>query len=239
MTSLFQPSGLQASALLGDSDSPTKSINLGWPGLEPGSPCLDILIFDDSWSLAAPDGSDPVGNRYREADQVIQKVAKWTRTTRQQVAVLRFDYPEVPLFGPQPINTVQAVAAVREALPPPPGVTGSSRLAPAMMAASNLARQTNVPTVRCTIFSDFALMDQNRDQPYDEMRRFPGSIHAVVMNATPPDALTALPNVLITPVTSEDPPGLLAAAVAHSLTATRPGARPAQPHRPPRFSGLL
>ncbi|MGO2140777.1 MAG: hypothetical protein ACTH30_10205 [Leucobacter sp.] len=74
------------------------------------------------------------------------------------------------------------------------------------------------------IFSDFELFDLNPRQPYEEIATFPGIVHAIVMNSAPPEPLQALPNVLITRVSSTDPPGMLAAALAHSLTVSRPGA---------------
>ncbi|WP_033106693.1 hypothetical protein [Microbacterium profundi] len=224
MSSLLLPPGLSNGGTLGSQPSPGTEVQLRWPGLDPVEPCLDILIFDDSWSLCGLAGNDPVGNRYSEARRAVQLLAQWTTSSRQQVAVAHFDYPSIGLDNPHRLDRATSRAQVLASLTAPSSVVGSSALAPAMGAANRLAR-AHGGIVRCTIFSDFELTDANPSQPYDEMAQFPGQIHTVVLNANPPVMLTARTNVTITRIATDSPPGLAAAALMHSLTTGRRGAR--------------
>lgn len=224
MTSLVHRPGLHPSGTLSTAPAPAREVRLRWPGLDPLEPSLDILIFDDSWSLRASDGNDPVGNRYAEARRAVQMLSQWTTSARQQVAVLHFDYPHVTVEGPHQLDRASGRDQVLAALVDPPGSGGSSALAPAMSAATRLAREYSGIN-RCTIFSDFELTDLNIAQPFEEMAQFPGQIHAVALNANPPARLKALPNALITCIATDSPPGLAAAALMHSLTTGRRGAR--------------
>lgn len=229
MSAILHHSALQPARLRADARPPGRRegsrIRLGWPGLDPTTPCLDILIFDDSWSLAAPNGNDPVGNRYAEATIAVTTLARWMRTGRQKIAILHFDHPRVPVVGPRRLDRRNDLQGILAALSTPDGGIGSSELTPAMMAANRLAEQHPDHTTRCTVFSDFELTDRSAAQPYDELCRFPGRVHAVALNADPPDALTGIPNVTVTQVGSDDPPGMLAAALMHSLATGRRGAR--------------
>ena len=229
MSAILHHSALQPARLRADARPPGRregsQIRLGWPGLDPTMLCLDILIFDDSWSHAAPNGNDPVGNRYAEAIAAVTTLARWMRTGRQKIAILHFDHPRVPVVGPHRLDRRNDLQTLRAALSIPVGVVGSSELTPAMMAANHLAEQHPDHTTRCTVFSDFELTDRIAAQPCDEFRRFPGRVHAVALNAYPPDVLTGIPNVTVTRVASDDPPGMLAAALMHSLATGRRGAR--------------
>ncbi len=201
-------------------------IRLGKPGRDPLDPCLVLLDFDDSGSLTV--GNDPVGMRYQEARRAIEHIAKASRTGTQQVGVFRFDHPTVPAVGPLPLHTATARDTLLKAIAPPQGVTGASWLSPSMMAMNRMAEQHEDATRIAVIFSDFELLDLNSEQPYEEIAKFPGIVHAVVMNAIPPARLYALPNIFVTRVSSEDPPGYLSAALSHSLTQFRPGATKAR-----------
>lgn len=232
MNSLLLPPGLGNGGTLGARREEGTEVRLRWPGLDPVEPCLDVLIFDDSWSLCGVSGNDPVGNRYREARQAVRLLSQWTTSSRQQVAVVHFDYPTITFDGPHRLDRTTSRVQLLAALTVPHGASGSSALAPAMGAANRLAR-THGGIVRCTIFSDFELTDANAAQPYDEMAQFPGQVHAVVLNANPPATLTALANVTITRIATDSPPGLAAAALMHSLTTGRRGARRATLRRAP------
>lgn len=203
-----------------------RRIALGNAGRDPESPFFVKLCFDDSGSLMT--GNDPVGARYAEATAAIRHIAAATTTAMQQLTIFRFDHPNVPPVGPLPLHTKPSLATVLAAVAPPPGITGSSALTPAMMAMNRAAEKEPDADHVAVIFSDFELLDLNPRQPYVEIAAFPGLVHAVVMNATPPAALLALPNVLVSQVSSLDPPGRLAAALAHSLGRFRPGAGPAR-----------
>jgi len=199
-----------------------RRITLGNAGSDPATPCLVQLCFDDSWSLAS--GNDPVGARYEEAKRAIRHVASSSTTDMQQLAIFRFDHPAVEPVGPLPLHTKATAAELLAAVDPPEGITGASTLTPAMMAMNRAAEKHPEANHVAVIFSDFELFDLNPRQPYEEIAAFPGGVHAVVMNATPPAELLALSNVFMTQVSSLDPPGRLAAALAYSLTRHRPGA---------------
>lgn len=227
MSAILQPPGLCPGVTLGEPTDLREEIRLGWPGLDPLQTSDDYLIFDDSGSMTVDGGNDPIGNRYAEARKAVQSVGAWTHTPRQRVAVLHFDYPHIAAVGPHALKAAAGRTLLNHALAVPARAWGSSTLAPAMGAVNNLARTSAAEVQRCTIFSDFELTDPNPVQAYEEIGKFPGYVHAVVLNATPPEALTALPNVTMTRINTDSPPGLLAAAVMHSLATGRRGKRPA------------
>ncbi|GGF31338.1 hypothetical protein GCM10010922_03010 [Microbacterium sorbitolivorans] len=227
MTPILQPSGIISPDLQGDAPSHTQEVRLGFPGMESRTPATDILLFDDSWSLRVEGGNDPVGNRYAEARAVIEHLARWTHADNAQIAVGHFDHPEVALVGPHPFHKKAGLTKILDALKEPSGVVGSSTLLPVLQAAAKLARSLPEQPIRLTIFSDFELTDPNLGQTYEELARFPGAIHAVVLNADPDVRLGLLPNVTVTRMASDSPTGLASAALFQSLTAGRLGV-----HRP-------
>ncbi len=234
MSTSLLSSQLQPSALIETTTAvtaPTERITPGWPGIEPKEPTLDICIYDDSESLSGVDGNDPVASRYKESRLALDLIARWSFTATQKIAVLHFDHPQVPALQPIPLHRGRHLRRILAALEQPGNCAGSSDLVPAMAAANRLAKNSGASQVQCTIFSDFALTDQHPAQPYEEIGKFAGPVHAVVLNATASPILTELPNVTVTEVRSDDPSGMLAAALAHSLTANRRGARAAARRR--------
>ncbi|MCS4275138.1 hypothetical protein M2390_000296 [Mycetocola sp. BIGb0189] len=232
------PSGLLAPALISTLGSHAKAfryVELGNAGSDPQTPVLMLLNLDDSGSLAA--GNDPVGARYEEAKRALRHIAAASLTDLQQVAVFRFDHPKITPVGPLPLNDGPSVGKLLSAVEPPAEAMGSSSLTPSMMAMNRLAEQHPGIDRVAVIFSDFELFDQQPTQPYEEIARFPGSVHAVVLGNPPPAPLLALPNVEVTQVSPSDPPGMLAAVLTHSLTRFRGGAtratiRAGTPHSP-------
>ncbi|MCC4907781.1 hypothetical protein [Microbacterium sp. cx-59] len=205
-------------------------IELGWPGLEPKRPCLDILLFDDSGSVIAPHGTDPVGNRFSEARRAITQVAEWTATNRSKVAVLHFDHPH----GTSGITALNHRHLQRRLEPSlrNPGGAGTSDLSPSLTALERLAAKHPDHEVRATIFSDFELTDRDPSEVMSRLLAFPGRVHAVVLGGqVPPDLINA-PNMTVTPLSQSDPPGTFAAAIHRSLTATRRGTRHSVLHGP-------
>lgn len=219
------PSQLLPSALT-RSGTVARRIVLGGAGSDPVRPCLVFLCFDDSGSLTS--GHDPVGSRYNEAVHALTHISAASLSDSQQVAVFRFDHPQVAPVGPHPLHTTHHVRKLKRAIQPPKNTVGSSTLTPAMMAMNRVAERHPDADRVAVIFSDFELVDLQPRQPYDEIAAFPGIVHAVVMNAAPPPELTVPDNVLVTRVSSTDPPGRLAAALAHTLTLFRAGATPAR-----------
>lgn len=229
MSDQIRPSGLQPRGMRAHTHPAGRGhrqIRLGFPGYDPLRPCLHILLFDDSWSLASPNGNDPVAQRYREAEKAIRHIAGWTVTSRQRVATLHFDHPD-GATGAQRLNSDKQLTALLDSLRMPPEAAGTSDLGPSLKAAHELAADHADEHVTLTVMTDWMLTDLDPSLPFADLRAFPGPVHAVALNAVPPLDLEAMPNVTLTHVASSDPPGMLAAAVAHSLTSTRRARRPA------------
>jgi hypothetical protein len=228
VTGLLHPSGLRPAGLLPvplsvQTRSKEGWYELGWPGLEPRTPSLDIVDFDDSGSITSPNGNDPVGGRFAEATRALKVVRGWTYTSKPKVAVLHFDHL-AGATGVMPLISVSAPARLSAALRVPWGAVGSSDLSPSLTAAEALAAAHPGHDVRLTVFSDFELTDTRPEVVYERLRNFPGHVHAVVLNGEPPEELEA-ENITVTQIASGDPAGSVAAALHRSLTATRRGAR--------------
>lgn len=226
MTPYIQPSRLLPGGVIAVRDFPrhrAPSIELGWPGLEPKRPCLVIVTFDDSGSVAAPHGTDPVGNRFVEAKKAIQLVADWTYTTRSKIAVLHFDHPH-GASGVRVLNDEHVVRRLEPALRSPNGV-GSSNLLPSLDEMERLAAAHPDHDIIATIVSDFELTDDDPAEVFSRLRAFPGHIHAVVLGGSTPPDLMDTGTITVTPLSAGDPPGAFAAALHRSLTATRRAAR--------------
>lgn len=229
MTPRIQPPRLQPTGLLpvpvtvyGRESEPW--IELGWPGLDPVQPSLDILAFDHSGSVTAPGGTDPIGNRFREARHAIRIVQAWSHSRRPKVAVLHFDQPSTGDSGVFALTDRTAAMKLGASLRVPPGTAGTSDLGPCLAVAERLAAQYSGHTVRLTILSDFQITDDDPDAVFARLASFPGQVHAVLLNAeAPPDLVGE--NITLTQVGYDDPPGALAAAIHRSLTATRRGRR--------------
>lgn len=221
---LLQTSELRSSSggRSGQGGRGTSLPRLPWPGLEPLRSCLDILVFDDSYSVTGPGGTDPVGNRYQEAQHALNHVARWTDSRRQHVSVLHFDHP-MGSSGVTPLAAPGALDHLRAHLQLPRGAMGTSDLERSLVAAAGQARGDGARRARLTIFSDFELTDPDLDKVYERIGKFPGLVHAVVFNVAAPPQLN-LDNVLITRVKGIDKPGTLARALFASLTMSRPGA---------------
>lgn len=234
MSELIRPSRVQPSALLLPGEPvlgrvTRERILLGYPGFDPVKPRLDVLVFDDSWSLASPGGNDPVAQRYEEAATAVHSVAKWSFTGRQKLSVFHFDHPQ-GFLGPTPLHHRSGVGRILQAMHPLENAPGSSEALPSLYPAVQLADAYPGQT-SLTIFSDWLLLDDDPAEVLRLLGGFPGPVHTVVLNTVPPAELETLPNLRVTRVSSNDPPGRLAAAVAHSLTAARRGrGRPALRH---------
>ncbi len=193
-------------------------VELGWPGLEPRRPCLDVIVFDSSGSVIAPLGNDPVGNRFEEARGAIRLVSQWTLTDRPKVAVIHLDHP-LGASGVVALNDRHLARRVNPSLRNPGG-PGTSDLLPSICELERLAVAYPGHDIRATIFSDFELTDARPDEVFTRLGAFPGHVHAVVLGGQiPPDLLQD--NVMVTPLSPEDAPGTLAAAILRSLAASR------------------
>jgi len=199
-------------------------VELGWPGLDPVRPSLDIMVFDHSGSVVAVGGNDPIGNRFREAGRALKVVAAWCTTKRSKAVVIHFDQPS---NGDSPVVVLSskfALPTLHAALQVPQDAWGTSDLVPSLSRAEDLAAAHPDHTVTVTICSDFELTDDDPAAVLKRLAAFPGQVHAVVLNANPPEELRG-ENITITRLVHGDPPGAMAAALHRSLTATRRGRR--------------
>lgn len=205
-------------------------VELGWPGLDPKRPCLDILIFDDSGSIMAPHGADPVGNRFEEARRAIKLVASWATSDRSKIAILHFDHPHGS-SGVVALNDRQLAKKLDASLQSPGGI-GISDLGPSQAEAERLAAAHPDHDLRLTQFTDYELSDVDPAAVRSRVTSFPGHVHAVVLGGVTPPDLEAADNVTVTPLSPGDPPGAFAAAIHRSLTSTRRASRYSVLHTP-------
>lgn len=233
MTPYLQPSWILPGGIIAVRDYPAVQepyVELGFPGLDPAEPCLDIYSFDSSGSVTAPQGNDPVGNRFVEATRAIKLVASWSHSSRSKIALLHFDHPR-GASGVHPLNDKQLMHRLKPSLRVPPLSVGTSDLEPSLSAAERLAAAHPDHNVRFTVFSDFELTDVDPSGVISRLVAFPGRVHAVVLGGSPPLDLVA-DTITITPITPQDAPGTFAAAIHRSLTATRRGRRYSVLHTP-------
>jgi hypothetical protein len=195
---------------------------VGDPGRCPGQPSLTITIFDDSGSVAAPAGNDPVSNRYAEAAAAFDALARRCRCGHCLAAVLHFDL--VAGAGPVPLKK-RVPGVVQRTLAIPPQAAGCSLLGPSLAAAARMVEA--VPSIRnlaLVVFSDFQLFDPDPERVLADLAAFPGEVHAVALGSSP--GITGLdPPITVTQLTSADSPGALGRALLRSLSRERRGAR--------------
>lgn len=226
MTSLMRPSGILPGGLI-----PTRAqrfeiepwIELGFVGFDPIRPFLLIVLCDDSYSIEAAGGADPLGNRYAEMAQAIRLVGQWSFTDRSKVAVVHFDHPsgysEVVALNDKALDSRLAPS-----LRTPEGAAGTSELGPGLDFAYSLLAAHPGHDVVLAVASDFELTDTDPASVISKLATFPGLVHALVLGRRGPLDLQQAP-ITMTAITTEDPPGSFAAAIHRSLTATRRGAR--------------
>ena len=233
MTPVIAPSAILPGGILPLSAERTVQqpyVELGWPGLDPKRPCLDIVVFDDSGSIMSPHGADPVGNRFQEARRAIKLVSSWATSDRSKIAILHFDHPH-GASGVVALNARHLMKKLGPSLISPRGM-GISDLGPSHTEAERLAAAHPDHDVRLTQFTDYELTDHDPAAALSRVTGFPGQMHAVVLGGTVPPDLEAADNVTVTPLSPEDPPGTFAAALLRSMTATRRAARYSVLHSP-------
>lgn len=228
MSASTLPSALLPSGLLGarvaTRDRTGPFVSLGWPGLDSARPSIDILTFDHSGSVAAVGGNDPIGNRLREAEHALATVAAWCWNSKAKAIVTHFDQPSSGDSKLVTLSKYRALEQLRGALQVPRNAAGTSDLMPSLLRARSIAALHPNHDVRWTIFSDFEITDEMPERVLGRLRKFPGEVHAVVLEVAPPPELDG-DNVFITTLGHDDPPGAIAASVHASLTRTRRGAR--------------
>jgi hypothetical protein len=225
----LHPGGLAPVAVIRTEEGKEYWVDLGWPGLDPARPSIDIFDLDHSGSVTSIGGTDPIGNRFREAGRAIDGVAAWCVTKRSKGVVIHFDQPSRGNTPVLTLNDPGSVRRLKHALRVPDGARGTSDLSPSLATAEEIATAYPDHDIRLTILSDFELTDTDPSDVFARLGAFPGEVHAVVLNAEPPVDLRG-ENITITRLKYSDPPGALAAAIHRSLTATRRGRRLSPKH---------
>lgn len=171
--------------------------------------CADIptqllLLTDDSASLTASGGNDPLARRYEEARRSISHVARSCRCRQERVAVIPFDQPSERTLRPQPLTKL-GVRRIHSALRSTGREPGSSSLAPALDLAERQAEQLPDGFTDLVVLSDFLLTDRQPDHVLSRLVEYPGRVHAVVLGARPPGQLHDASTVKVTVLTPPNP----------------------------------
>jgi hypothetical protein len=195
------------------------AIRLGHPGRCPGVPTHLSILFDDSGSITAPGGNDPIGNRFDEARLAIDAVARRCRCRQELVSVVHFDVPTSCDLPPTPL--ARSGVRIENALRLPPDARGNSLLRPSLEHAQRIAHQLRDHRQVLCVLSDFQLFDSNLEQLLEELGGFPGEVHAVVLQSGPPAELVQDRRVTVDHLEYGDPPGALAHAVFAAATTQR------------------
>jgi hypothetical protein len=224
---VLQPSNLLSADLVGmapgtPAPSPSTSYRLGHPGRPARVPTIVIAICDDSGSVTSPIGADPLSNRYAEVMHAFSVVAR-RGSGHGLGAALHFDTPTSGDTGPVPI-TRRGLRLLRLGLRVPPDAAGTSRLAPSLQRAVEIADSYPDHKVILLVLSDFWLMDREPGQVLSDLAAFPGQVHAVVLGAGLPVGVLD-DRITVTRIKRDDPPGSVARAVFASLITHRPGSR--------------
>lgn len=225
-------SGLLPSRLLG-TPAPSRPAGparptyaLGNPGRPATVPTLLIAVMDNSGSVAGPQGSDPVSNRYSEMEYAFSVVAR-RGSTRELGAIIHFDTPTSGDVSPTPL-TRGNLARLQAGLHPPADGAGTSDLGPSLTRATELAEGHPEHETTLVVLSDFFLTDAEPGAVLSGLAAFPGTVHAVVLGGRLPAGVLS-EDVTMTDVTHESKPGVVARALFAGLVAHRPGSRVAEP----------
>ena len=194
-------------------------INLGNPGRCPEQPILLIAIFDNSGSVSAAAGNDPVGNRFEEVRLAVESVAKRCRCGLECIALMTFDSPTSGDVPPTPMKG--GMVAIEKGLSIPPDGGGSSVLGPSLDRARELMDKFLEHQAVLVVLSDFQLFDSDVPRTLKVLTEFPGLVHVVALRSEPPQVLIDDPRVQVTHVQHSDPPGALAKAIFAALISTR------------------
>lgn len=192
---------------------------LGEAGSCPDRPSLTVIIADDSASITAQSGHDPLAQRYSEAKQAIDHIGRSCNCRQEFVAIIHFDQPSPLDVPPQRLHR-RGRLRLRSGLRST-GSRGSSDLSPAIDKAERLATQFRAFDIGIVVMTDFLLTDRDPSEVLGRLVSFEGHVHAVALNAEPPQTLKTAPHVSISMITQNSEPGATARAIFESMTANR------------------
>lgn len=190
------------------------TIKLGGVGKCPDQATLVIGIVDDSGSVTAPGGTDPISNRYTELGMAIHAVARKCRCKQELAAIVHFDSPAgdtraLPL-------TKQGMAELERGLRVPLLARGTSDMLPSILKATEMALAHPDHQAVAIVFSDFRLTDERPAAPFEALSNFPGTVYGCVLGGGDFDQLPGVDHLLA--VDAASPPGAIARALLAALT---------------------
>ncbi|CPR39610.1 Uncharacterised protein [Mycobacteroides abscessus] len=188
-------------------------VTISTVGRCPTNPTLLIAISDDSGSITAPGGADPISGRYREMEAALRAISKSCRCRQELAAVLHFDTPAGDA-GPTPLSKT-GLTSLMPALCIPEGSYGTSDLLPAMLRANEIADDHPEHQAVLVIFSDFFLTDAEPTAVSAAVGAFPGTVYACVLGGHAVQ-MTGIDHQI--PVEHTSPPGAVAGALLAGLT---------------------
>ncbi|MGY0386397.1 vWA domain-containing protein [Nocardioides sp. WG-D5] len=182
-----------------------------------------VAVVDDSGSVTAPGGSDPISNRYAEIRAALVAVGQRCRCKRELATVAHFDTPAGDISAQR--LTRLGIRALDPTLRLPLGGAGTSNLRPAVHRVGEVLRQYPEHDAVVAVLSDFQITDSNPDGVLDELAHLPATVYACVLGA-PSDVSVPGADVSIA-IPHGQPPGALAKAILHGLTRHRLAPSPA------------
>lgn len=197
-------------------DPAALAITLERPGPCPPGGVTVFIVLDESASVAASGGNDPLARRHAETALAIRHVASTCRCRADQVGLVPFDHGSRGFVAPQALNAAGVRRLTRGLERLSSGYGISSELDPPLKFVETHAGHQR-GSVAMVVFSDFLITDANPSGVIARLRTFPGYLHAVVLGALPPSVLAADPNVTVTRLTPSSPPGEAARAVFDGL----------------------
>lgn len=197
-------------------EAATLAITLEQPGPCPPGGVTVFIVLDESASVAASGGNDPLSQRHAETALAIRHVANTCRCRADRVGLVPFDHASPGFVAPQPLSTAGVRRLTRGLERLSNGLGMSSELEPPLRFVETEAGHQRA-SVALVVFSDFLITDANPSRVITRLRTFPGYLHAVVLGALPPSVLEADPNVAVTRLTPSSPPGDAARAVFDGL----------------------
>lgn len=196
---------------------PASPGSLGAVGRCPLQPTLCIFLCDNSGSVTAPGGADPISNRFSEIELALRAVAKGCRCKRELAAVVHFDTPTGDT-DPQSL-TKYGLSQLLPALRVPDGGFGTSDLMPSLQRATDIATAHPDHQAVLVILSDFLLTDVDPDTVTGALVDFPGTVFGCALGNGHLTSVVGVDELIHVDHASE--PGSVARAVLQGLTLHR------------------
>lgn len=200
---------------------------LGNSGVCTGHKRLFVFAFDDSGSVTARCGNDPLSRRYAEARLAVRTLVRACSCGREMAAVFHFDRSglDVAPVGFDPASNRR----VQDALRLPDDVPGTSEFGPVLGRIERAARPwaRHGWDVHLIVLSDFELLDADLGGVLGRFQGFAEryAATAVVLGNHQPDPRLLDGAVSVAPIDVGDRPGALARAVFGVLSLGRTGQR--------------